>query len=158
MTDINEILRNNPISAVSLYSQIQADYLVQLGKRLSAKMDTYEGTIDDFTETYGQFWLWLLGAYEVIRTLCEYSDQFDPDFAEKLQELKRDLAKVRVPFAKQEYRGRSEGIGGDLSVTSFGKDMKFQIDGEEVSSQDVIAKVTNFIESIDLNQIDPNAS
>ena len=75
-----------------------------------------------------------------------------------MQELKRDLAKVRVPFAKQEYRGRSEGIGGDLSVTSFGKDMKFQIDGEEVSSQDVIAKVTNFIESIDLNQIDPNAS
>ena len=156
MTDIEKLYREKPLALFSIYTQVQADYLVKQGNTLCDKLDGYDKDIVDFNDTYGQFWLWVLGAYEVIRTLDQQSESFDPGFAKNLKEIKIFLAEVRMPFAKQEYRGNGGTIRGDLSVVGFEQDMKFEIAGNPVSSREVIIQFTDFVESISLEQIDPS--
>lgn len=154
--ELEELFRLKPLSAFSIYTQGQADYLVGVGKKLCEKFDTYDNVIDDFSDTYGLFWLWVLGAYEVIRTLSQHSGEFEPGFVEELLKLKKFIAEVRMPFAKQQYRGREEFIFGDLSVVGCDKDFKFVIDGKPVSARKVIDRFVVFIESIELKHIDQN--
>lgn len=150
---MDELYEQKPLAAFSVDTQVQADYLVKIGKELDGTFQSYSNVISDFDDTYGRFWLWLLGAYEVIRTLAQHADCFDPDFVGELNELKRYLAEVRMPFAKQEYRGREDRIGHDLSVVSIQQDLEFIIDGKSVSARAVIDRVVTFFLSIDPGQV-----
>jgi hypothetical protein len=152
------MFKSKPLAAISADTQIQVDYLVKLGGEIDEKLRSYTGVINDFDDTYGRFWLWLLGAYEVTRTLAQQADSLDPSFAKKLKELKRYLAEVRMPFAKQEYRGRAEKIGNDLCVVNFQQDMEFIIDGKPVSARSVIDRVVIFFLSIDIEDLGVLAS
>ncbi len=51
-------------------------------------------------------WFWTLGAYEVVRTMCQAKICFSENFYEKILELKNDLAKARMPSAKMEKKGK----------------------------------------------------
>ncbi len=51
-------------------------------------------------------WFWTLGAYEVVRTMCQAKICFSENFYEKILELKNDLAKARMPRAKMEKKGK----------------------------------------------------
>lgn len=150
---MDELYKKKPLAAFSVDTQVQADYLVKLGKELDKKLQSYSNVISDFDDTYGRFWLWLLGAYEVIRTLAQHTGFSDPNFVGELNELKRYLAEVRMPFAKQEYRGRGGGIGHDLSVVSIQQDLEFIIDGKSVSARAVIDRVVTFFLSIGPGQV-----
>ena len=55
-------------------------------------------------------WLWLLGAYEIIRTMCQAKSCFSSEAMSKLLPLKRKLAKVRMPDAKMEKQGKKEPV------------------------------------------------
>lgn len=47
-------------------------------------------------------WLWTLGAYEIVRTMCQAPRCFEPALLKTLYSLKADLERVRVPNTKME--------------------------------------------------------
>lgn len=58
-------------------------------------------------------WLWTLGAYEVVRTMCQAQVCFSPRFFRAAAALKVDLERVRVPSTKMErikYNRRDRSI------------------------------------------------
>jgi len=60
-------------------------------------------------------WLWTLGAYEVVRTMCQAKTCFSPKTFTQLQELKHLLASVRMPDAKMEKSGRRVPVNSNRS-------------------------------------------
>ena len=151
-----QLLQTNPLLAFSIYTHVQADYVLSTGAELVRTLDRFGEQIDaqEFQRAYGQFWLWILGAYEVVRTLDQHAASFAPSFAERVKSLKVALAKVRIPFAKQEYRGSSaRSIYSDLSVTDVNRDLAFVIDGSNVSAKAEIQRFTDFVSSVRLSDI-----
>ena len=51
-------------------------------------------------------WLWILGAYEVVRTMCQAKTCFSSQALDELSRLKKLLSVVRMPAAKMEKPGR----------------------------------------------------
>ncbi|MFH0997616.1 MAG: hypothetical protein V1844_19280 [Pseudomonadota bacterium] len=60
-------------------------------------------------------WLWTLGAYEVVRTMCQAKTCFSPNAMVQLEELKRYLASVRMPDAKMEKPSRRVPVNSNRS-------------------------------------------
>lgn len=58
-------------------------------------------------------WFWILGAYEVVRTMHQAKECFSEKLGQELGALKKTLASVRMPAAKMEKPGR-----GNIPVTS----------------------------------------
>lgn len=60
-------------------------------------------------------WLWVLGAYEIIRTMCQAKKSFSSEYMNKLTPLKQKLAKVRMPDAKMEKQGQNKPVSSNRS-------------------------------------------
>jgi hypothetical protein len=60
-------------------------------------------------------WLWTLGAYEVVRTMCQAKNCFSSEYLKKLQSLKKRLAKVRMPDSKMEKQGKKQPVNSNRS-------------------------------------------
>jgi len=60
-------------------------------------------------------WLWTLGAYEIVRTMCQASDCFSTEYLEKLLPIKKRLAKVRMPDSKMEIQGKKQPVNSNRS-------------------------------------------
>lgn len=143
---IAEMLNQNPLVWFSAYTQIQVRTLSAFGREILDLLDSSmaEGSVDAqaFDRAYGMFWLWLLGAYEVTRTMCQAKSCFTEELSTKLITLKKRLSALRMPFAKQEYEGRRTPIKNEASVCSMdtmAKDFKFEINGTALSVRDLIS-------------------
>ncbi|MEM6449067.1 MAG: hypothetical protein AAF703_02005 [Cyanobacteria bacterium P01_D01_bin.105] len=71
-----------------------------------------------FTESY----LWVLGAYETVRTLSQFADSGNSNRyeakKEKIRKLKHEFEKVRIPLAKNEAaRKNPEGYASPEHIT-----------------------------------------
>ena len=64
-------------------------------------------------------WLWLLGAYEVVRTMCQAKQCFSGRLAQDLQDLKKQLAVVRMPAAKMEKSGKKSAVTSNRSPSGW---------------------------------------
>jgi len=137
---VENILKAKPLIAFSSYTAIQVDTLNETAQAIASLLDSsfQHGSIDgvEFHQVYGSFWLWVLGAYEVTRTMCQARKCFSTTAGNRICDLKRRLAKLRMPFAKQEYEGTGEPIRNEASVhgvnTSL-KDLSFDVDGNGYS-------------------------
>lgn len=109
-----------------------------------------------------QSYLWVLGAYEILRTLAQKiregrSD--DPsEVGAKINSARDRFARVRVPLAKFEAAGRHKAT--DNHVAYPGLDLKYGIawqlnDNEVISRQelsDVFLEALEFVRSAKLNR------
>lgn len=139
------MLDQNPLIRFSVYTHIQVCTLSTLGREILALLNSSiaEGSADPqaSNRAYGMFWLWLLGAYEVTRTMCQAKSCFTAELSTKLIALKKPLSKLRMPFAKQEYKGENSPIATEASISAvdtIGKDFKFKINGTVLSVRDLI--------------------
>jgi len=55
-------------------------------------------------------WLWILGAYEVVRTMHQAKGCFSERLIRDLGTLKKNLAVVRMPAAKMEKAGEKVAV------------------------------------------------
>lgn len=157
--DFEDICRENPLMAFSDYTHGQAQYLDLLGARLLKRFSSWEKGCPDFSETYYQFWLWVIGAYEVIRTMDQNGDQFTDGLKAQTKDLKQFLAEIRMPFAKQELRGKAgEPIKGENSVVGIDCDMKFCIRGQDYSAKDTIHRFRKFYAQVTLEAVQGNGN
>jgi hypothetical protein len=148
-----------PLAAFSLYTHVQAQYLLTVGAELSRTFDRFCGEIDGdkILRAYGQFWLWVLGAYEVVRTLDQNRARLAPAFAKQVTDLKRTLAEIRIPLAKQERRGSGKPIAADLSIVGIDHDLLFQIDGVDISARAEIQRFAAFVSQVRLSDFSGRA-
>lgn len=161
-----EHLNNNPLMLFSLYTDIQFNMVKVLGEEIIQCMDETisvdgEGHVriqsgGKYTdEAYSKFWFWSLGAYEVVRTMCEAKKCFAPGLLAQLNELKQTLGKLRIPFAKQELKGEKVPVHAELSITINGSppDYKYRVKEEVISTREMIGKfdaMLNGIKRVDI--------
>lgn len=101
-------------------------------------------------------WLWTLGAYEIVRTMCQAKSCFTTECFDRLQPLKKRLAKIRMPDAKMEKQGRPIPVGSNRSpwcedVQS--KDLLIGDPEEPYSARKLIDDYFSTINSISPNDI-----
>ncbi|MFL5329827.1 MAG: hypothetical protein ACJ8C4_13030 [Gemmataceae bacterium] len=151
---IEDMLNKNPMSTFSVYTDIQSRAVRSLAHEILACFEsgivsddgTGKGTVcggDVINRGYGQFWLWVLGAYEIVRTMDQAKQCFSPRVAGELNVLKRRLAVIRMPFAKQELPGKSLPVRGEPSIYGIGdspSDLRFNVEGQVISARDLIGE------------------
>jgi len=139
-TTIEEMLDANPLVQFSVYTQLQLETVRDIGKKTLDVLDTtmqsgiVEGT--GVKQAYALFWLWVLGSYEITRTMCQ-ADKKTSCFSERLRsqlyDFKQKITPLRIAFAKQEYIGRANHevpIQADASIATFdleNKDFGFRV-------------------------------
>ena len=159
---IEDMLNKNPLVIFSVYTQIQNRTVRELGREVLTCMEagispddgTGRGTVcgsDVISRGYGQFWLWVLGAYEVVRTMCQAEQCFSPRVAAELKVLKRSLAVIRMPFAKQELPGKSTPVRAEPSIYGIGgspPDLRFEVEGKVISVRELLAEFDRVFDGI----------
>lgn len=87
----------HPLTAFSPYLASRHQVLVTIAAEIIYNLDARaRPRASDLT------WLWSLGAYELIRTVCQAHDCFAARFHRAAADLRIDLERVRVASAKME--------------------------------------------------------
>lgn len=97
----------------------------EIGKALDKALDRESVDGESLNRAYGLFWLWVIGTYEVIRTMCQAKSCFSEEVYDRLDRFKKHIATLRVPFAKQEYQGRQVPIKAENS-------MKLEVEARDI--------------------------
>jgi hypothetical protein len=137
-----DIVQIHPLISFSVVSHIQFQILLDFGndtESLLNKCVIHEGEVNGqfLNKTYGQIWFWVIGAYELVRTLHQRNEMFDEESKVKLRELKSELSVLRIPFAKQELRGDKLKLLDRTNVSLVSeidfitKDFVFNINGKK---------------------------
>ncbi|MCX7515395.1 hypothetical protein [Frateuria sp. STR12] len=141
----------------SLYTEIQAKFLLTFGRRIFNTLDQAflgESSIDgaSIQDAWGMFWLWTLGAYEVLRVMKQKDGAyFSERIRSDLMACYKILHKIRIPFAKQQIAGKTQPVYAELSYCNLSdesKDMAFEIQGSIVWIRPTIKEFERFIGSI----------
>ena len=101
-------------------------------------------------------WLWTLGAYELVRTMCQANTCFTPECIARLRPLKNRLAKVRMPDAKMEKPGKAVPVDSNRSPWCEiveTKDLLIGDPDEPYSARSLIEEYFTTINSIKPNEI-----
>jgi hypothetical protein len=85
---IERFLYEKPLVIFSVYTTIQVDIINGIGNEILSDLDKIacEGRVSS-TRLYGQFWLWVLGAYEVVRTMTNAMTGASNCFSEETQKI-----------------------------------------------------------------------
>ena len=160
---IQEMLKNHPLLNFSIYTHSQIKILTDFGNDILNTLNKFSQKIDgaEFEKAYGLIWLWILGAYEVLRTMKEAKDCFSEKIISDLLMLESKLSRIRVPFAKQQYKDNKSKNrhheyvqGGELSVKFYGgKDIGYEIEGEIFSFRKLYSEFKKFTKQIKKDDI-----
>lgn len=149
-----EFIAAHPLTNFSIYTDIQAKTVRDLGQQVCELLDVSlaePGILTGDLSFYGQFWLWVVAAFEVIRTMAEAHNCFTQEVQERLLAYKRHLAKLRVPFAKQELRGDKGYVGNEPSMYGFNfaaRDVLFRVGADTFGARELIEGFNDVIFSI----------
>ena len=157
---LSEMWRKKPLSRFSVFTQIQVEEIQRLTTDIKDLLEkSISGnTVDSlgFQRIYGSFWLWILGTYEITRTMSQHIQCFSETCMARIVNYKQKAAILRMPFAKQEPQGKSQPIKGELSIcnTNFQtKDMAFNVGESDVWMRDLISEFDELISSITPEEI-----
>lgn len=162
--DIEDFYDRDPILRFSVYTAIQIDILRSISKEIGEISDGWIRSedggliLEGYNRYYGLFWLWVLGAYEVVRTMKQHSDCFQPALAARIKATEDILSQIRVPFAKQELKKRKDenvvGVTHENSVASINKahGFGFEIRGVMYYSNDIIEDTFKLFDEV--NRVD----
>lgn len=158
---IRDFYERNPLAAFAPLTDLQVKSLGDVASVIVQKLDdSFLGGSNvhgkHLNETYALLWLWVLGVYEVLRTMAQAKNCFVQDLAEKIDIEKRCFAKLRMPLAKHEFvnRGGPSGLYGLLSgIDTSEKDVSFSFNDEKFSARGMISRFSSFFAELRLEQI-----
>jgi hypothetical protein len=150
-----KMLNENPLLAFSVYTHIQVEIVRDLGRQILEILDNaFEPSVvgeNSVNRAYGLFWLWVLGSYEITRTMSQAESCFSNALIVKLRSFKKSVSILRMPFAKQEYPNKKRPIQAEASIygidTETG-DLKFEVRGKVVSMRSVVNEFESLFSSI----------
>lgn len=109
-----EIFERDPLLLFSLYLSGRVKVLCVIGDEIIENLDKgfSAGFIDSgrIDRAESLMWLWILGAYEAVRTMHQAKQCFSERLTNDLQCLKKSLAIVRMPAAKMEKPGMQAAV------------------------------------------------
>lgn len=147
-------LQTQPLLRFSLYTAWQAQVILRKGDDLlQIASDWSPENIIEIDEYDADFWLWTLGAFELFRTMAQHSECFGEEFSKLVRETKSRLARLRVPFAKQELSSRKGPIWDEASVKGLDGGLVYIIDGHEENSTQLINTVKGVLEGVSSKDI-----
>jgi len=122
-TEAQEIERE-PLLAFSFYLSERVSILCHLAEEIVQDLDqgfACEESIDTYRvgRSDSLLWFWILGAYEVIRTMSQAKCCFSERVCKKLQALKVLLGAARMPAAKMEKQGKKAYVSSKRSGSGW---------------------------------------
>ncbi len=101
-----QIVERDPLMAFSHYLCGRVNVLFSVADEVVENLDRgFSSQPIDFARIErweSLMWLWILGAYEVVRTMCQAKSCFTQRAYDELNQLKKALSVVRMPAAKME--------------------------------------------------------
>lgn len=85
-------------------------------------------------------WLWMLGAYEVVRTMCQAKTCFSQKTLGELILLKKSLSVVRMPAAKMEKPGKKEPVTSNRSPAGWSSATRDLLINDPEATPDISAR------------------
>ncbi len=85
-------------------------------------------------------WFWLLGAYEVVRTMHQSKVCFSERLAQELSGLKKMLAAARMPAAKMEKPGKKIAVTSNRSPAGWDADNRDLLINDPEERADISAR------------------
>ena len=155
-----EILKREPLLKFSFYLSDKNNILLITLDDIIDKLDRGFGTGSVDSQLVGEAsvltWFWTLGAYEVIRTICQAEDCFDNGFIDKLKKLKEKLAIVRVPSSKMEKKGKIKPVNSNRSPDGWDVERKDLIIGDPenpLSARKLFEQYDETMSSLTINDV-----
>lgn len=106
-----QIFERDPVSFFSFYLSGRVNVLSAFAdeviENLERGFSAHRIDGESVVRAESLVWLWLLGAYEVVRTMHQAKSCFRARVAGDLGSLKKQLAVVRMPAAKMEKVGKN---------------------------------------------------
>jgi len=118
-----EMIEREPLIAFSFYLSGRVNVLINVAEEIIENLeqcfasDLIDGWRLERAESL--IWLWTLGAYEVVRTMCQAKKCFSAQVFDELQQLKRVLSEVRMPAAKMEKPGKRVPVTSNRSPAEW---------------------------------------
>jgi len=103
-------------------------------------------------------WLWVLGAYEIVRTMCQAKGCFSDRALNAMVQLKKTLSVIRIPAAKMEKAGKKEPVSSNRSPAGWdvaNRDLLVN-DPEEardISARSILAEFDRVFSSMTKNDV-----
>lgn len=150
-----EYLEQNPLCAFSIYTGAQVNHLGDVASEIRENLDggVRQTGLDypTFNRFYALFWLSVLGAFEVVRTMNEGRACFSVPVQTELKRLKKQLAAIRSPFAKQNNVDPHTPFNAEGSVSGTDptrKDYCFTIGGQRVWARSLLDDFERIVRGI----------
>jgi hypothetical protein len=151
---VEQFERENPLWRFSPYLFGRINVLMGIRIEILECLDRTFGESVDFTQLERAeelAWLWTLGAYEVVRTMCQAKSCFSLRAENALRDLKRTIGKVRIPAAKMEVPGKRTPVTSARSpagVDAKNKDILLGAPGQELSCREILASFYGVLSAI----------
>lgn len=119
----DQIIERDPLIAFSFYLSGRVNVLCAFADEIVDNLDKgfssecVDGERVERAESL--MWLWVLGAYEVVRTMYQAKQCFSERLAQELRDLKNQLAVVRMPAAKMEKKGKNVAVTSNKSPSGW---------------------------------------
>lgn len=149
-----------PLSRFSFYLSGRESCVRGLGEEVLENLDcAFDEVIylERLTRAEMLFWFWLLGAYEVVRTMTHTEDCFAKHYVDLLKDLRKRLEYVRMPAAKMEPRRMPVPVNSNRSPAAINYEERDLLigdpDGEPDSCRDLIRTFNEVIRQADSSTI-----
>jgi hypothetical protein len=118
-----QIVEREPLIAFSHYLSGRVNVLCSFADEIIENLDQgFSGECVDGGQAMraeSLMWFWLLGTYEVVRTMHQAKECFSERLVQDLTGLKKTLATVRMPAAKMEKPGRRAAVTSNRSPAGW---------------------------------------
>jgi hypothetical protein len=108
-TTEREALEAYPLMAFSSYLHSRCQVLQAFADEIVENLNKADWEVFDLggeiPRAEALVWLWTLGAYEVVRTMCQAQRCFSQAAYDSLASLKKTLSGIRMPASKMEVPG-----------------------------------------------------
>jgi hypothetical protein len=118
-----QVIEREPLIAFSFYLSGRINVLLSVADEIIDNLDqAYSRSIIDggqIGRAETLMWLWILGAYEVVRTMCQAKKCFSERAYNELTSLKKILTTARMPAAKMEKPGKKVPVTSNRSPSGL---------------------------------------
>ena len=140
-----QIVEREPVVAFSHYLSGRVNVLCSFADEIIENLDKgFSGQSVDgerITRAESLMWFWLLGAYEVVRTMHQAKACFSERLVQELGGLKKILATVRMPAAKMEKPGNKKAaVTSNRSPTGWDVKNRDLLVNDPEESPDISAR------------------
>ncbi len=139
-----ESVAREPLLKFSFYLSGRVNVLYEIGEEIITNLDkgysdsTVHSSYVERAETL--MWLWIFGAYEIVRTMDQAKVCFSDSVSNELNKFKNHLAKVRMPAAKMEKKGNKIPVSSNRSPSGWDQSRRDLIISDPTESISIFAR------------------